>query len=123
MADVEDVFKALGDPTRIRILRMLAQNGEMCVCKIMEELSMTQPAVSHHLATLKYARLVDFRRDGQWIHYSLNQATLGAAKEFLENVLEKMESAPTGNQVCQPEGRVRYRSPEIDTVDVVSHRT
>ena len=71
MSAIHDIFKALGDPTRVRIVRMLADNGEMCVCQIMEELSMTQPAVSHHLSALKHANLVSARRQGQWIHYSL----------------------------------------------------
>ncbi|HAH87714.1 MAG TPA: transcriptional regulator, partial [Armatimonadetes bacterium] len=52
LPSVNSIFKALGDPVRVRIVEMLSLNGEMCVCKIMEELSMTQPAVSHHLATL-----------------------------------------------------------------------
>ena len=99
MAAVEDIFKALGDPTRIRILRMLAQNGEMCVCKIMEELSMTQPAVSHHLSKLKNAGLVHHRKEGQWVHYSLCCSTLSDdVLNFAQGLLERVKTCSGG--VC-----------------------
>ena len=99
---VDQVFKALGDPTRIRIVEMLAQNGEMCVCKIMEALGMTQPAVSHHLAALKHAGLVRCRREGQWIHYSLSRTTVSdAAHAFVEDLLERLDAAPVAVDACR----------------------
>ena len=76
MSNLEDVFKALGDPTRLKIVTMLAENGEMCVCKIVEALRMGQPAISHHMAALRHAGLVLHRKEGQWIHYSLNRDAL-----------------------------------------------
>ena len=89
MAAVEDVFKALGDHIRIRIVQMLAKNGEMCVCKIMQELSMTQPAVSHHLSALKNAGLVRPRKQGQWVHYSLCRDALSeTVSGFLQGLRE-----------------------------------
>jgi ArsR family transcriptional regulator, arsenate/arsenite/antimonite-responsive transcriptional repressor len=69
---MEEAFKALGDATRLRIVRMLAENGEMCVCIVMAQLGMGQSAVSHHMAALKRAGLLHARRQGQWIHYSIN---------------------------------------------------
>lgn len=83
---MEKVFKALGDPTRIRIVEMLADEGEMCVCEITERLDAGQPSVSHHLNSLKNAGLVCPRRQGQWIHYSLNAANLREAAEYLERL-------------------------------------
>ncbi|MCE5322535.1 metalloregulator ArsR/SmtB family transcription factor [bacterium] len=68
---MDAVFKALGDPTRIRIVQMLAQHGEVCVCRIVDELGMHQPAISHHMAKLKQVGLLNARKEGQWIHYSL----------------------------------------------------
>ena len=105
MAATDTVFKALGDPTRIRIIEMLAQNGEMCVCKIFEQLDMTQPAVSHHLAKLRNAGLVNARKEGQWIHYSVNQVALDAAKAFLGDILRKLGTAPSAKRVCSNERR------------------
>jgi len=65
-----DLFKTFGDPTRIRILYILAA-GELCVCDIAEVLSMTQSAISHQLRVLKQMSLVRFRREGKTIYYSL----------------------------------------------------
>ena len=101
MAEVDEVFKALGDPTRIKIVEMLAENGELCVCRIYEQLEMTQPAVSHHLATLKRAGLVCARKQGQWVHYSLNRDTLSdAALGFLRDLVERLGAALAKKECC-----------------------
>ncbi len=101
MAAVEDVFKALGDPTRIRIVEMLAENGEMCVCKIYEALNMTQPAISHHLAILKHAGLVQSRKQGQWVHYSLCCNMLSEMPlAFLRDLVEKLDQAIASGKCC-----------------------
>src|SRR5262245_37775292 len=67
---VDQVFKALADPTRIRILGLLG-SGEICVCDIHETLRLPQSLVSRHLAYLRRAGLVDTRKDGLWVHYRL----------------------------------------------------
>ena len=67
---VDTVFKALADPTRVRILGLLSA-GEVCVCHIHESLRLPQPLVSRHLAYLRRARLVDTRKDGLWVHYRI----------------------------------------------------
>ena len=67
---LEDLFKALGDRTRLRILALLAA-GEVCVCNIHESLGLPQPTVSRHLAYLRRSGLVETRRDGVWMHYRL----------------------------------------------------
>ncbi|RYM06083.1 ArsR family transcriptional regulator [Sporolactobacillus sp. THM7-7] len=68
--DVADLFKVLGDRTRIRLLRALYES-EMCVCDLAYLLGMTQSAISHQLRVLKQARLVKNRRDGKVVYYSL----------------------------------------------------
>lgn len=67
---VDQVFKALADPSRIRILGLLA-NGEICVCHIHETLRLPQSLVSRHLAYLRRAGLVESRKDGLWVHYRI----------------------------------------------------
>ena len=62
------LFKTLSDPTRLRLLNLLAC-GETCVCELTDTLAVVQPKVSRHLARLKRAGLVDARRNGKWIHY------------------------------------------------------
>lgn len=70
-----EVFKALGDPTRREILRLLGR-GEMTAGKLAERFDMTKPSMSHHFSVLKQADLVTTRRDGQQIFYSLNTTVL-----------------------------------------------
>ena len=64
------LFKALADVTRLKIL-MLLDIREMCVCEIMVALDLTQPTASHHLGILEKTGLVDARREGKWVFYSL----------------------------------------------------
>src|SRR5438046_4992412 len=68
--EMETLFKALADATRLRILGLLL-TGEVCVCDIHESLKIPQPKASRHLAYLRRSGLVDTRRDGLWIHYRL----------------------------------------------------
>ena len=68
--DVAELFKVLGDQTRVRILFTLI-NNEMCVCDIAELLDMTQSAISHQLRVLKQARLVKYRREGKTVFYTV----------------------------------------------------
>jgi DNA-binding transcriptional ArsR family regulator len=66
-----DIFKVLGDPTRVRILDVLAR-GEECVCRLANLLGLTESAVSHQLRLLRNTRIVRARRDGRLIYYSLD---------------------------------------------------
>lgn len=70
MKKIAELYKALGDETRLKIIQMLSKQ-EMCVCEIIDRLDKSQPAVSHHLKILKQAGLVVDSRDGKWIYYSL----------------------------------------------------
>ena len=70
LAEMETVFKALADSTRLRILGLLV-TGEVCVCHIHETLRISQPKASRHLAYLRSAGLVDTRREGLWVHYRM----------------------------------------------------
>lgn len=67
-----DVFKILGDKTRIKLLSLLAAEEELCVCDIAESLQMGQSAISHQLRVLRTARLVKFRKVGKEAFYSLD---------------------------------------------------
>jgi ArsR family transcriptional regulator len=67
---VSRLFKALGDETRLRIVALLA-HGELCVCHIHEALDLSQPNVSRHLSVLRAAGVVEDRRAGSWVYYTL----------------------------------------------------
>jgi ArsR family transcriptional regulator, arsenate/arsenite/antimonite-responsive transcriptional repressor len=102
MDNLEEIFKALGDPTRIKIVSLLAENGEMCVCKIVEILEMGQPAISHHMAALRHAGLVRHRKAGQWIHYSLNREALrDGPLAFITEIAEAQDAVALSSS-CGP---------------------
>lgn len=67
---LEQLFRALADETRLRILALLAA-GEICVCHIHGALAIPQPTASRHLASLRRAGLVATRKDGLWVHYRI----------------------------------------------------
>jgi ArsR family transcriptional regulator len=79
------VFKALADPTRVRILGLL-RGGEICVCHIYESLRLPQPLVSRHLAYLRRAGLVDTRKDGLWVYYRMAAPGDDATSTLLDTV-------------------------------------
>lgn len=65
-------FKALGDPIRLRLFMLLAEQEEVCVCHLVEALALPQSTISRHLGVLRHAGLVAVRRDGKWVYYRLN---------------------------------------------------
>ena len=75
--DVVTALKALAEPSRLRVAQELAERGEVCACDLLEELSITQPTLSHHLRVLQGAGLVACRRQGKWCHYSLVPEAMG----------------------------------------------
>lgn len=80
------VFKAMGDENRLTILSLL-HTGERCACRLQEALGISQPTLSHHMRILLDAGLVNARKDGKWIHYSLSEAGAQEAKALLCSVL------------------------------------
>src|ERR1041385_578523 len=68
--DLELLFRALADRTRLRLINLMGGN-EVCVCFFVEALKMSQPKISRHLAYLRRAGIVGVRREGKWMHYRL----------------------------------------------------
>ncbi len=75
-------FKALSEPVRLRILNLLMQKGELCVCDIVEALMLPQSLISRHLAYLKKHRLVTSRRQGNWQYYEFSLLESTRAPQF-----------------------------------------
>ena len=82
------VFKSFCDENRITILQLL-QCGEKCACKLQEELSISQPTLSHHMRILCDAGIVKARKDGKWTHYSLNPDGCTEALALLQEILNQ----------------------------------
>lgn len=93
MEELLSVFKALSDETRLRIIKLLEQ-GELCVCDITAALDMVQPKVSFHLSTLKEAGLIKDRKQGKWIHYSINEKDL-FRRMLILSACERMDGSVT----------------------------
>lgn len=90
-ADLAKVFKALGDPVRLRLLSLIAsrEGGEVCVCELTPAFDLSQPTISHHLKLLRQAGLIDCERRGTWVYYWL----LPEALDRLATVLEAPQAA------------------------------
>lgn len=91
---LEIVFKALADRTRLRILALLGNNA-VCVCHIHDSLRLPQPTISRHLAYLRRAGLVDVRRDGVWMHYRVARSLDQAVQTVLDAAVDALTRIPT----------------------------
>src|SRR3977135_1357059 len=92
--EMEDLFKALADATRLRILGLLL-TGEVCVCNIHESLKIPQPKASRHLAYLRRSGLVETRGEGLWVHYRLRalpDPTFAAIGDAVRHALTHIEA-------------------------------
>lgn len=80
------VFKAFCDENRIKILRLLA-NGEKCACKLLEEMNVTQPTLSHHMKILCDSGIVVGRKEGKWMYYSISADGAEIAKKYIDELI------------------------------------
>ena len=81
---VAERFRALADPTRVRILNLLASHDELCVCELNPSFDLSQPTLSHHLTILKKAGLVESEVRGRWAYYRARPDQLGELAKLLE---------------------------------------
>lgn len=105
--DQQIYFEALNDPIRRRILSLLLDTEERCVCEMHGVLDASQPKVSRHLAVLREAGLVLARRDGVWMHYRIHPDLPAWAYRILLHMKDGMPPLPVGettnpSQTCAP---------------------
>lgn len=81
---VAELFKALADPTRVRMLNLLVRNGELCVCDLQTNFDLSQPTISHHLSLLKKAGLVESAERGRWAFYRVREDAIAELSRVLE---------------------------------------
>ena len=89
--DQSDFFKCLSDPTRLDILKLILARKNVCVCEITEQLQLSQPKISRHLALLRNFSILLDDRKGQWVYYSLNPTLPDWAKKIIESTLENLK--------------------------------
>lgn len=95
-----DVIKALADKNRLLILDMLSC-GDMCACDIMEGLELTQPTISHHMKILVRSGVVEGKKAGKWMNYSINHDVVKDLSEYLEYLTN-----PKENCICHRKTRI-----------------
>ena len=115
-AQMELLFKALADRTRLRLLNLMG-DGEVCVCFFVEVLGTNQPKISRHLAYLRRAGVVAARRDGKWMHYRVAAPADARAARVFEEVMAwlrddqdmQKDRARLANICCAPQLPVRLQ--------------
>lgn len=95
-----NILKAIAEPNRLLILDMLAE-GELCACKILDRLAITQPTLSHHMKILCDCGIVNYSKVGKWMHYSINHEKLEALEKMLLNIRIRQIR---GERTCQKPG-------------------
>jgi ArsR family transcriptional regulator, arsenate/arsenite/antimonite-responsive transcriptional repressor len=92
------IMKALSDPNRVKIIKLLQHKSDMCVCELKSLLAIAQPTVSKHLKILEEAGLVEFRKDGLWVNYSLVNGSANPPE--LSEILKKAPFT-SREQICR----------------------
>lgn len=123
LKEMETFFMALADKTRLRLLNLMAED-EVCVCFFTEVLGDSQPKISRHLAYLRNADLVEARRDGKWMHYSIRWPEDDGMREVLRCTLRALADDPEmqldksnyDNVCCTPELLVQIARTPIDFI-------
>ncbi len=90
------IFQALSDPNRLMIIEML-QSRERCACEILADLKIVQSTLSHHMKILCDSGIVNSRRHGKWIYYSLSNEVCEAAKNLLNEITMITDNYVEGN--------------------------
>ena len=104
--DFEKLFSALGSQLRLRILDLISQHKEMCVCELVDALRMSQANVSHHLGILRDAELVFDRKVGTWVFYRVNPDVL---EQALSGLCRRLHSHLAESANEDAEARVAVR--------------
>ncbi len=107
------LMKACADQTRLRLLNLMATEGEICVCHLVDVLGTNQPKVSRHLAYLKRAGLVSDRKDSLWVYYRLSESLAAHATRLIECVNSCCAESPEMQQDVTKLHEVRQAQPLV----------
>lgn len=106
--DAETLFRMLADSTRLRMLLLLQQHGELCVCELTHALNLSQPKISRHLALLRESGLLLASRNGQWMYYRINPAL----PEWIQTLLQITLEGNTGAAPFRADRRMLEAMPK-----------
>lgn len=97
---LEKLFRALADPTRLRLLNLMSEQ-EICVCYFIEVIGAPQPKISRHLAYLRRAGIVEARREGKWMHYRLTMPRDSHAASILKTTIDALKADKDMQRDCE----------------------
>ena len=103
-----DIFKALAEESRLRILSLLLQ-GEMCVCEIEDCLNMTQSNVSRHLTALKQSGILDSSKQAQWAYYKISDKFKEENHDLWHFLEQKLKESPNFNKDAEEYSKCRQK--------------
>ncbi len=113
LTQMSELLKACSDQTRLRLLNLLAAEGEICVCHLVDVLGTNQPKVSRHLAYLKRAGLVSDRKDSLWVYYRLSESLAAHAARLIECVNSCCADSPEAQQDVTKLREVKQAQPLV----------
>ena len=93
------MFKAFADENRIQILELL-RDGERCACRLLEEMKITQPTLSHHMKILCDSGIVVGRKEGKWMHYSLSEVGMRDVRNYLDELMANTKMGDDSPESC-----------------------
>ena len=93
------MFKAFADENRIQILELL-RDGERCACRLLEEMNITQPTLSHHMKILCDSGIVVGRKDGKWMHYSISEDGMRDVRNYLDELMANTKREDDSQKLC-----------------------
>jgi ArsR family transcriptional regulator len=125
--DMVQLFAALADPTRLRLLNLM-DGREVCVCYFVEILKQSQPKISRHLAYLRRAGIVSARREGKWMHYRIERPEDARAAAILEAALTSLKGdremqadlVRLSKACCEPQRFVTLQGAPVPSTSAVS---
>jgi len=112
-----NALKAISQSNRLKILQLIAENGEINALKILDFFNISQPTLSHHMKILSNAKLINTRIDGLWSYYSLNINTI----EEIQSIFSKLTGTAVVADVkaaVKPESIVKKKSPKTKSIDI-----
>lgn len=93
------MFKAFADENRIQILELL-RDGERCACRLLEEMDITQPTLSHHMKILCDSGIVVGRKEGKWMHYSISEDGMRDVRNYLDELMANTKREDDSQKLC-----------------------
>ena len=94
------MFKAFCDENRLQIISIL-QGGEKCACKLLDEMQITQPTLSHHMKILCDSGVVNGRKEGKWMYYSISEEGLNTVISVVEELKKKLRKEGNNCESCR----------------------